>query len=183
MDYESAIVTLLATREELEVKQSEISDQLRRIEDDIQTLKREQTEHTISDLSDEEEIWVRDELTVVGKLLCGEDVIFGGLDLVYTDPDEMNTSGYTGTKHSKKFSIGITVSICTEFKASLRCTIVVKTKSQKIEAIVREMFHSSEDSSHSINPCRRNWCIDWDYYNSIQLKNPFVHPDGKLKSR
>ncbi len=180
MDYEAKISELVASREELQDKQYELSNKLRRLEDEIDELKRQQMENTISDLSEEEEKWVRDELTVVGKILCGENVIFGGLDLLHEDPEDVDTSGYFGPKHSKKFSIDVDVSVCTEFRASLNCKVTVKTKSPKIEAIVREMFESSEDH-YKPDPCRRNWPIDWDYHYSITLKNPYVHQDEKKK--
>lgn len=180
MDYEAKISELVAEREGLQDKQYDLSERLRRLEDEIEELKRQKMENTISDLSDEEETWLRDELTVMGKILCGENVIFGGLDLLHEDPDNVDTSGYFGPKHSKKFSIDMKISICTEFCASLNCKVTVKTKSPKIEAIVREMFESSEDS-YKPDPCRRSWPIDWDYHYSIVLKKPYVHPDDAKK--
>lgn len=172
MNYEEKIAELVAKREELQEQEYTISHELRGIEDNIEELKRKQMETIVSDLSEEEENWIRDELTVVGKILCGENVIFGGLKLLHEDPDEMHTQGYFGNEHSKKFSIKIDLSICTEFHASLHCSVIVKTKSPKIEAIVREMFESSEDS-YKPEPCRRDWPIDWDYYHHITLKNPY----------
>lgn len=172
MDYEANIAELVAKREELQEKEYTIHRELRGLEDDIKELKRKQMETLVSDLSKDEENWLRDELTVVGKILCDENVMFGGLNLLHEDPVEMHTSGYFGPEHSKKFSIVIDLSICTEFRASLSCTVTVKTKSPKIEAIVREMFESSEDS-YKPDPCRRNWPIDWDYHHNIQLKNPY----------
>jgi len=172
MDFESEIGELIAKREALQDKEYELHNELRRLEDDIKELKRKQIENTVSDLSPEEEGWVRDELTVVGKILCGENIIFGGLNLRHEDPDEMNTQGYFGQKHSKKFSIKIDLSICTEFTASLQCDVTIKTKSPKIEAIVREMFESTEDS-YKPDPCRRHWPINWDYHYRILLKNPY----------
>lgn len=172
MDFESELSELAAKREALQEKEYELHDELRRLDDDIKELKRKQMETMISDLSSEEENWVRDELTVIGKILCGENVVFGGLKLLHEDPDKMETSGYFGPEHSKKFSIEIKLSICTEFQASLTCNVIVKTKSPKIEAIVREMFESSEDS-YKPDPCRRDWPINWDYHHNIVLKNPY----------
>ena len=178
MDYESKISELVDKRDELENKRDTLEYELRRLKEDIEELKRKQIENTVSDLSEEEETWLRDELTVVGKILCGENVVFGGLELKHEDPDQMDTSGYFGPDHSTKFSIGVDISICTEFRASLNCEVTVKTKSPKIEAIVREMFESSEDTYKS-DPCRRSWPINWDYHHSITLKKPYEHPDDK----
>jgi len=172
MDYEAKISELVEKREALQEKEYEINHELRNLETDIAELKRKQMESIVSDLSEDEENWLRDELTVVGKILCGENVVFGGLKLLHDDPDEMHTSGYFGPEHSKKFSIQIDLSICTEFRASLTSNVIVKTKSPKIEAIVREMFESSEDS-YKPAPCRRDWPINWDYHHNIVLKNPY----------
>lgn len=172
MDYEAKIAELVAERDALEDKEHDLFYKKRKIEDEINELKRKQMEANVSDLSPDEEKWVRDELTVMGKILCGDNVVFGGLYLEHEEPDEMNTGGYFGQEHSKKFSVQINLSICTEFRASLNCKVVVKTKSPKIEAIVREMFESSEDS-YKPDPCRRHWPINWDYHYNITLKNPY----------
>ncbi len=126
-------------------------------------------------LTKEEEKWLRDELTVVGEILGGERVLFGSLKLLDEDPDKMETSGYFGQEHSEKFSIAIDVGICTEFNAGLSCKVVVKTKVPQVEDIVREMLVSSEDEyEENPDPYRREWPINWDYYQKIILKKPYA---------
>jgi hypothetical protein len=116
----------------------------------------------------------------VGKLLESKDVVFGGLTLLDEEPDEMKTRGYFGDEHSKKFSIDIQMSVCTEWKASLRCYVAIKTKNATVERIVREMV-AQEDGypDEEGDSYRRSWTIDWDYHQRIVIKNPYVHKDDE----
>jgi len=175
MDYESKILFLRLKKKEL---QDELETMIEHLDEEVEDLLDKHRATIVNHLSEDEEIWLRDELTVMGTILCGENVIFGGLSLRHEDPDTMHSSGYFGPEHSTKYSIDMKVSICTEFKASLSCSVVIKTKTPQIEGIVREMFKSSEES-YNPDPLRREWSIDWDYYHTIELVNPYVHPTTK----
>lgn len=174
MNYEDKITFLLRKKKEI---QDEVDTTIRYLDEEVEDLLQKHRATMTAHLSEEEEKWLRDELTVVGTILCGENVIFGSLKLLDEEPDEMHTSGYFGTEHSKKYSIEMNVSICTEFKASLSCNVIVKTKTPCIEAIVREMFESSEES-YNPDPIRREWNINWDYHNTIELVKPYIHSDN-----
>ena len=176
MDYESKVSFLLSKKKELQDERSDLETMIEHLDEEMADLLEKHRATLVNYLGEDEETWLRDELTVVGTILCGENVIFGGLSLRHEDPDTMHTSGYFGPEHSTKYSIDMKVSICTEFKASLSCTVVIKTKTPRIEDIVREMFKSSEDS-YDPDPLRREWTINWDYYQAIDLVNPYIHPN------
>jgi hypothetical protein len=164
----------------LEAEKSKIYAKFAEIEDERERLEKERLANMPNDLSEEEEKWLRDEITVVGKLLESKDVIFGGLTLLDEEPEEMKTRGYFGDEHSKKFSIDIQMSVCTEWKASLRCYVTIKTKNASVERIVREMV-AQEDGypDEEGDSYRRSWSIDWDYHQRIVIKNPYVHKDDE----
>jgi hypothetical protein len=172
-----------AGREEeraLERREEELRDREREIEKERDRIQRRREEieaervKASPELTADEEMWLRDELTVVGNILCGDNVLFGGLNLLDEEPDEMNTEGYFGETHSKKFSISVKVDVTTEFTAGLCVRVDVKTKLPKIEAIVREMFESTDNGK---DVGRRNWPVDWDYYYRVILRKPYVRKD------
>jgi hypothetical protein len=150
---------------------------LSEIDDERERLEKERLASMPNDLSEEEEKWLRDEITVVGKLLESKDVVFGGLTLVDEEPEEMNTRGYFGEEHSKKFSIKIEMRVCTEWRASLSCSVTIKTKNATVERIVREMVAQEDGYPEEPDCYRRTWSIDWDYHQRIVIKNPYVHKD------
>ena len=160
----------LSRREaELEAQEREIERERRKIKERLEEIEKEKIRQS-PELDAETERWLRDELTVVGRILCGDNVLFGGLNLLDEEPDEMNSEGYFGETHSKKFSISVKVDVMTEFTAGLCVRVDVRTKLPKIEAIVREMFGSTDNEEDT---GRRNWPIDWDYYYRVELRKPY----------
>jgi hypothetical protein len=161
--------TLGRREAELEAQEREIERERRKIKQRLEEIEKEKIRQS-PELDAETEKWLRDELTVVGKILCGDNVLFGGLNLLDEEPDEMNSEGWFGETHSKKFSISVKVDVVTEFTAGLCVRVDVKTKLPKIEEIVREMFGSTDNGEDT---GRRNWPIDWDYYYRVELRKPY----------
>lgn len=179
-EYTEQIEKLLRETTELQLQRSDLAVKIAYISNEIDKLEKLRIESLPNELTEEEEKWLRDELTLVGKLVSSDDVNFGSVDLLDEEPDKMDTRGYFGNKHSNKFSIDIKLSISTEFRAGFTCDITIKTKVSKIEAIVREMFKSSEDEyeeDKEVKLNRRYWPIDWDYHYKVILQNPYVHKE------
>lgn len=180
-DYTSEIEKLNLEAIELRNQKESIKVKLCQIDDEIEKLEKLRIESLPNELTEDEEKWIRDELTLVGNLLSGENIAFGGVKLLDEEPDEMDTRGYFGRDHSNKFSIKIELEICTEWRACFRCNVTIKTKLPRIEAIVREMYKTTEDEYETDNLqerlTRRRWNIDWDYHYRLKLENPYVHKD------
>ena len=162
----------------LEAEKSKIYVEFGKIADERERLEKERLASMPNELTAEEEKWLRDEITVVGKVLESKDVIFGGLTLVDEEPEKENTRGYFGPDHCDKFSIDIRMGICTEFQAALSCAVTIKTKNATVERIVREMVRQEDDYDKEF-PHRRTWKIDWDFHDRIVIRNPYVHKDDE----
>lgn len=171
--YDEDVRTVKDELEKLDREESEIRNKKWKLEAKRKEIEEQARAKKAGGLTREDEKWLRDELTVAGEILCGEKVLFGSLKLLDEEPDEMHVGGYFGQKHSEKFSISMDVGICLEFSAGLSCDVVVKTKTARVEDIVREMFESSEDHVDA-DPYRREWPINWDYYQRIVLKKPYA---------
>ena len=178
MDYETESRKLIEEQNVICAQIEGLKQALSKITDKKDALEEERIKNSRTEFTPEEEKWLRDELTVVGKILMSPDVVFGHLEYLNEEPDEMHTRGYFRTEHSNKFSIKIDLSICTEFRASLRCNVTVKSKFSNVEEIMREMFESTgyRDGDDKF---QTYWGIDWDYHDRIILKKPYVHPDDE----
>lgn len=180
-DYEAEQKKIMAEQAKIESQMDSLRSALKKNMERIQELEEERIKNSRTEFSPEEEKWFRDEMTVVGKILCSPDVVFGKLEYLNEEPDEMHTRGYFNTPHSKKFSIDVKLSICTEFRACLDCEVVVKSKFSNVEEMLRDMFEATGYATDEENRFRTCWNIDWDYHDHIRLKNPYVHPDDKKK--
>jgi hypothetical protein len=177
-NYNDKLRELTAREEALERQMSGIGLDLANVQYLLRELEKERLASIPNELSEEEEKWLRDEITVVGKVLESKDVIFGGLTLVDEEPEKENTRGYFGPDHCDKFSIDIRMGICTEFQAALSCAVTIKTKNATVERIVREMVRQEDDYDKEF-PHRRTWKIDWDFHDRIVIRNPYVHKDDE----
>lgn len=177
-NYDDKLRELRLRELELDAEKSRIYLELQKIDDERERLEKERLANMPNELTEEEEKWLRDEITVVGKLLESKDVVFGGLALLDEEPDEMNTKGYFDEEHSKKFSIKIDMGVSTEWRACLSCSVTIKTKNATVERIVREMVAQDDGyPEEKKNPYQRRWRIDWDYHQRIVIKNPYVHKE------
>lgn len=182
--YEEQLAALAEKMEKLEEESARISDEQHDIRRQVEELERKRKE-SLPGLTEKQEKWLRQELTVVGKILCSEDVVFGRLELLDEEPDTTSyTTGYFGTNDPKKFSVDISVGLCIEFQAGLRCNVTVKTKTPRVEDIVREMFEQVNEYPPEL--VKRTWDVNWDYRQTIVLRKPYVDKereavkDGKL---
>ena len=178
MAYEEKFKELCLYKHGLQRQQAEIEIELRQLQHELDELEKKRLASMPNALTEEEEKWLRDEITVVGKVLESKDVIFGGLTLVDEEPEKENTRGYFGPDHCDKFSIDIRMGICTEFQAALSCAVTIKTKNATVERIVREMVRQEDDYDKEF-PHRRTWKIDWDFHDRIVIRNPYVHKDDE----
>lgn len=166
--YEEQLAALKEKMKELEEERTRIEYEEYDIRRQVEELERKRKEY-LPGLTEKEEKWLRQELTVVGKILSSDDVLFGCLELLDEEPDMKDYSaGYFGTNDPKKFSVEISVNLCIEFQAGLRCCVKVKTKTPRVEEIVREMFEQTMDYEPEL--LKRRWDVNWDYHQKILLK-------------
>jgi hypothetical protein len=137
----------------------------------IQDLRKKRDEAS-DKLTKQEEIEFRRAMTVVGELLEREDNLFGGLRVVDEEPDKDMDTGYFGDSGLKKYSIDVQTNYVRCVCPGLRVNVTIKTKSPVIKRIVQEMVESTEYVSKEDKLVERtSWGIDWDYHDSITIKN------------
>lgn len=122
-------------------------------------------------LTPKEEIEFRRALTVVGQML-ERDTLFGSLRIIDKEPETMD-GGYFNHNPKRKYSIDIKSNFVLDVCPGLSICVYIKTKHPSIKRIIREMVEQigyvhDEDKLRETT----SWNIDWDYHNSIKLKNP-----------
>ena len=172
--YDEQIAALEEKLREMREAEERLQERKRDMEEELAEIVRKRKE-TMPGLSEKQEKWLRQELTVAGRVFCGKDVLFGSLEIVDEDPTEdsydIGFYGHMSEKTEKKFSVEVSVKMCIEFQAGLRCDIKVKTKTPRVEEIVREMFEQNPDDGEGT--LRRRWDVNWDYHQSVVLKTPY----------
>lgn len=111
-------------------------------------------------------------LTIIGKALSDEDVVFGCLEMVDEEPEKTD-GGYHGD-NTHRFSIHMDCGFVEDCAIGLRYNVKIKTKDEAVRSIVRSMIDSTEyvDDEEKDEP-RNRWSINWDYHDRIILKNPY----------
>jgi len=154
----------LATKErELAEERSLLLNEIADLEKERQALSPELTNSEIKS--------IRRAMSVVGKALTSEDVIFGHIQLLDEEPEETN-GGYRGA-HTNKYSIHMTCTFVEDHAVGLDYNVIIKTKNPHIQAIVRDMLDDGEEGDMPAN----NWSADWDYYTKFSIKNTISNED------
>ncbi len=169
--YEEQIAAVEAKQEELTKREAELAKERNRLWDELDNLKSLQLAAN-GGLPEEEVNSLKMALTIVGKAISSEDVVFGGLCLVDEEPEE--TEGGYHKKQQHKFSIHIECGFVEDCAVGLRYEVKIKTKEDAVRDIVRSMITSTEyiTEEYRSEP-RYRWGIDWDYHDKIILKNPY----------
>jgi hypothetical protein len=169
--YEEQIAAVEAKQEELTKREAELAKERNRLWDELENLKSLQLAAN-GGLPEEEVNSLKMALTIVGKAISSEDVVFGGLWLLDEEPEE--TEGGYQKKQKHTFSIHIECGFVEDCAVGLRYEVKIKTKEEAVRAIVRSMITSTEyiTEEYRSEP-RYRWGIDWDYHDKIILKNPY----------
>ena len=169
--FEEQIAAVEAKQKELTKREAELATERNRLWDELENLKSLQLAAN-GGLPEEEVNSLKMALTIVGKALSSEHVVFGELRLVDEEP-EVTSCGYHGeVKH--KFSIHIECAFVEDCAIGLQYNVQIKTKEEAVRAIVRSMISSTEYINEEYkNQPRNRWGIDWDYHDKIVLKNPY----------
>ena len=128
---------------------------------------------TSDKLTEDEEMDLRKELTVLGQLLTQPRVLFATLRLSEEEPDkETKTLGYMRKELNGKYSVSLEVHLIQEFGGpGLSIRAEIKTLLPYVQSVVRSMF---DETGCEFPPCATTtfWSTNWDYGNRIVLKNP-----------
>ena len=128
---------------------------------------------TSDKLTEDEEMDLRKELTVLGQLLTQPRVLFATLRLSEEEPDkEKKTVGYMRKELNGKYSVSLEVHLIQEFGGpGLSIRAEIKTLLPYVQSVVRSMF---DETGCEFPPCATTtfWSTNWDYGNRIALKNP-----------
>ena len=179
--FEEQIAAVEAKQNELSRREAELAAERNRLWDELEDLKAQQLAAN-GGLPEEEVNSLKMALTIVGKAISSEDVVFGGLCLVDEEPEE--TEGGYHMKHKHKFSIHIECGFVEDCAVGLRYEVKIKTKEEAVRKIVRSMITSSEYITEEYRSEPRNrWGIDWDYHDKIILKNPYTKEEYYKKIR
>jgi hypothetical protein len=169
--YDEQIAAVEAKQEELTKREAELAKERNRLWDELENLKSLQLAAN-GGLPEEEINSLKMALTIVGKAISNEDVVFGGLWLVDEEPEE--TDGGYQRKLKHKYSIHIECGFVEDCAVGLRYEVKIKTKEEAVRDIVRSMITSTEYIIEEYRSKPRNgWSIDWDYHDKIILKNPY----------
>lgn len=123
-------------------------------------------------LPDDEVNSLKMALTIVGKAISDEDVVFGTFELVDEEPEETDAGYQRNVQH--RFSIHMECGFVEDCAVGLRYTIKLKTKDEAVRAIVRAMISSTEYINEEYRSDPRNrWGVDWDFHEKIILRNPY----------
>ena len=177
--HDEQIAALEEKLREMREAERELEEKRTSLEQELAEIVRKRKE-SMPELSEKQEKWLRQELTVAGKLLCSKDVMSGSLEIVDEDPaPESYDIGFYGrmsqVEHDeKKFSVEVSVKMCIEFQAGLLCEVKVKTKTPRVGDIVREMFEQTFGDPEDEGILRRRWDANYHYgRQSIVLRNPY----------
>jgi hypothetical protein len=169
--FEEQIAAIEAKQKELTAREVELANERNRLWDELSDLKARQVAAN-GGLLDDEVNSLKMALTIVGKAISSEEVVFGELRLVDEEPEETDC-GYQG-KVQHKFSIHMECGFVEDCAVGLRYEVKIKTKEEAVRAIVRSMITSSEYIVEEAKSDPRNrWGIDWDFHDKIILKHPY----------
>ncbi len=169
--FDEQIAAVEAKQKELAKREAELAAERNRLWDELENLKALQLAAN-GGLPEQEVNSLKMALTIVGKAISSDDVIFGELRLVDEEPEE--TSGGYHKKEKHRFSIHMECGFVEDCAIGLEYNVKIKTKDEAVRKIVRSMIASTEYSTEEYRGVERNrWGIDWDYHDKIILKNPY----------
>ena len=173
--FDEQIAAVEAKQKELAKRESELAAERNRLWDELENLKALQLAAN-GGLPEQEVNSLKMALTIVGKAISSEDVIFGELRLVDEEPEE--TSGGYHEKEKHRFSIHMECGFVEDCAIGLEYNVKIKTKDEAVRKIVRSMISSTEYINKEYRDEPRNrWGIDWDYHDKIILKNPYTREE------
>lgn len=169
--YDEKIAVIEEGLNQIRRKEAELLEQQAKLQDELENIKAQRLAEN-GGLPTEEVASLKMAVTIVGKALSDESVVFGSLELVDEEP-EKTAGGYHGDKEHR-FSIHMDCGFVEDCAIGLRYTVKIKTKDEAVRAIVRSMIGSTEYIEEEERDQPRNrWGIDWDYHDKIILKNPY----------
>ena len=162
--YETKLEALKIREAALKTKEYELSNERVSLMHEIAELEEEQRALS-SELTNREIASIRKAMTVVGKAITSDDVIFGTIRLLDEEPED-TAGGYRGD-HTNKYSIRMACTFVEDHAVGLQYKVIIKTKNPHIKAIVRDMLGDGEEGALPAN----TWEADWDYYTKFSIKN------------
>jgi hypothetical protein len=171
--FDEKIAVVEAKQKELMRQEAKLAEERTRLRDELEFLKVQQLAEN-GGLPEDDVNSLKMALTIVGKAISDENVIFGVFKLVDEEPEEKD-EGYNG-KNKHPFSIhmecGFVEEDCT---IGLSYTVLIKTKEEAVRAIVRSMISSTEHCTDEYSSEVRNqWGAHWDFHDRFILKNPYT---------
>jgi hypothetical protein len=170
--FDEKIAAVEAKQKELTKKEAELAMERNLLWDELENLKAQQVAAN-GGLAEDEVNSLKMALTIVGKAISHDDVIFGELKIVDEEP-EMTEGGYHG-KQKHKFSIHMECGFVEDSAVGLRYNVLIKTKEEAVRAIVRSMISSTEHiTDEYCSEVKNRWGADWDFHDRFVLKNPYT---------
>lgn len=170
--YDERIAAIEEKQNELRRKESELEEQRIELAKEKEMLEAQRLAEN-GGLDESTMASLKMALTVVGKAISSDDVVFGGFDILHEEPDETE-GGYHGN-HKHPFSISIDCSFVEDCAIGLSYSVKLKTTNEAVKAVVRSMITSTEYiREEEQEEVRNSWRIDWDYHDKIILKNPYT---------
>lgn len=178
--FEERIKAIEAKQLELHKKRSAIQDQEEELNRQIELIKLEELEKN-SGLTQDEIKDVKNTISIIGRMLSSENVIFGWLRIVNEDPD-ITEGGYAG-EQILKYSININCKFVSDYAKGLRYEVLIKTRNKTIVEIINSMISTNldfeddlqlDEDGEYIKPqksLKTIWSIDWDYHQKFILKS------------
>jgi len=162
--YEEKLSLLTLRENALLTKERELAEERSSLLQEIADL--EKTQRALSpELTTDEIKSIRRAMSIVGKAVTSEDVIFGSIQLLDEEPEETD-GGYRGN-HMNKYSIRMSCVFVEDHAVGLQYSVTIKTKNPHIKAIVRDMLGQGEEGDLPAN----TWNADWEYYTKFSIKN------------
>jgi hypothetical protein len=168
---EEKIAAAEAKQQALMAKERELLREREALHDELENLKAAQLAEN-GGLPDDEVSSLKMALTIVGKAISDDSVVFGGLELVDEEPEKTDGGYHPDIEH--RFSIHMECGFVEDCAIGLRYNVKIKTKDEAVRNIVRAMISSTEYITEEYREEPRNrWGIDWDFHDKIVLKNPY----------
>lgn len=168
---EEKIAALEAKHAALTEKERELMREREALHDELDNLKAQQLAEN-GGLPEDEVNSLKMALTIIGKAISSEDVVFGGLELVDEEPEKTDAGYQKDIQH--RYSIHMECGFVEDCAIGLRYNVKIKTMDEAVRNIVRSMITSNEYITDEYRGEPRNrWGIDWDFHEKIILKNPY----------
>lgn len=162
----------------LQRKRDSLETNMHGIQEKVERLRKQRDMTARGGLSKETEHEFRYALSVVGEMLENSHVMFGWLRVVDEEPDKEMDTGYFGDSAPRSYSIDINSNFVLCVCPGLRIEVTIKTKTPAIKRIVQEMVEATEYVPEEEKLTERtSWRIDWDYHDSIKIKNKMSHEE------